>query len=161
MAGDPFEKEILENVTRLRNFARRQVNSAADADDLAQETLFKALRSRDSLHDKTCLQAWQYRIARRAIIDHYRRDHTGERLTSRITQSTQSEADVVTEAVACAALGYLGTLPEQYRMAVRMADYEGLPHAEIARRLGISLAAAKSRVRRAKQRIRQLWRTVA
>jgi RNA polymerase sigma-70 factor (ECF subfamily) len=50
----------------------------------------------------------------------------------------------------------LGTLPHEYQAAVRMADYEGLPHAEVARRLGISLSAAKSRVRRGKQRIRGL-----
>jgi RNA polymerase sigma-70 factor (ECF subfamily) len=151
-----FEKGIMQHAPRVRSFVRRQVKCAADADDLAQQTLLKAFRSRDSLRDERRLRAWLFRIARRTIIDYYRRRRPNEPFTDPTAESSCAEVDLISAAVARAALCYLGTLSEEYRMAVQMADYEGLPHAEIATRLGISLAAAKSRVRRGRQRIRAL-----
>src|SRR5437868_1641719 len=154
MNQSSFEKRLLEHAPRMRRFVRHQVRCAVDAEDLAQDTLLKAFRSRHSLRNQGRLQAWLFRIARRTITDYYRRQCSTKKLEEAAAESNQ--VDVVSDAVARAALCYLGTLPEEYRVAVQMADYDGLPHAKIADRLGISLAAAKSRVRRGKQRIRRL-----
>ena len=140
----------------VRSFICRQVNCAADAEDLAQKTLLKALRSRTSLRDQRRVRAWLFRIARRTIIDHYRRRRSSEQFTDAPVEPITTELDIVSEAVGRAALCYLGTLPQEYGVPVKLADYEGLPQAEIARRLGISLAATKSRIRRGRQRVRAL-----
>ena len=56
----------------------------------------------------------------------------------------------------CSARCYLETLPPEYRDPVHLAEYEGLCHVDVARRLGLTLAAAKSRVRRGKIMVRSL-----
>jgi len=151
-----FESRIVHHAPHVRSFVRRQLKCAADADDLAQQTLLKAFRSRNSLRDERRLRAWLFRIACRTIIDYYRRRRPNEPFADTTAESSCAQVDLVSAAVARAALCYLGTLSEEYRMAVQMADYEGLPHAAIAARLGISVAAAKSRVLRGRQRIRAL-----
>lgn len=156
MKPSSFEKQIVEQAPRLRSFVRAQVRSAADADDLAHDTLVKAFQSRDSLRNEERLQAWLFRIARRTIIDFYRRQRPSEKLADAATDSSEVKLDAVSAAVGRAALCYLNTLPEAYRVAVKMAEWDGLPHAAVAARLGITLAAAKSRVLRGKQRIRFL-----
>jgi RNA polymerase sigma-70 factor (ECF subfamily) len=151
-----FEKEILARVPRVCAFIRKRVQSTADAEDLAQETVLKAFRARRSLRDDRRLEAWLYRVARRTVSDHYRRQCPQTELADTDGMTGDARLDKVTADVAGAALCYLGTLPYEYQAAVRLADYEGLPHKEVARRLGISLCAAKARIRRGKQRIREL-----
>ena len=151
-----FEKEILERMPRIRAFIGRHVRSRADADDLVQETVLKAFRARRSLRNEQRLEAWLYRVARRMVSDYYRRRRSHSEFADTDDASGETVTDSVTAAVARAALCYLGTLPYEYQAAVRMADYQGLPHAEVARQLGISVSAAKSRVRRGKKRIREL-----
>jgi RNA polymerase sigma factor (sigma-70 family) len=70
MTDSSFDQRILRDTPRLRSFVRRQINSA---DDLAQETILKALRARDSLRDESRFEGWLYRMARRTIIE---RRHT-------------------------------------------------------------------------------------
>lgn len=151
-----FEKEIPRHLPRLRAFIRRRVASAADAEDLLQETLLKAVRQQATLRDQERLGAWLHRIARTTLLDHYRRRRPQEEFVDGPAPADESRQRRVDEAVAKSAECYLGTLPPSYREAVRLADCEGLPHAEVARRLGITLTAAKSRIRRGKQRILEL-----
>ncbi len=151
-----FEKEIPCHLPRLRAFIRRRVNSAADAEDLLQETLLKAFRQRAALRQNDRLGAWLHRIARTTLADHFRKHRPEEEFTDGAAPADETRFLKVSEAVAKSAECYLNTLPAPYREAVRLADYEGLPHAEVARRLGITLTAAKSRIRRGKQRILEL-----
>ena len=150
------ETEIARSASKVRAFIGGRVRSASDADDLAQETLLKAFRGRHALREEARLEAWLYRVARRNIIDYYRDRRPQEELKETAAAMTDARLALVTESVTRSALCYLNTLPEEYRRAVLMADYENLPHAEIAKRLGISLSAVKSRVRRGRQRVREL-----
>jgi RNA polymerase sigma-70 factor (ECF subfamily) len=151
-----FDTEVARHAPRLKSFIRRRVSSPADAADLTQETLLKAFRQRNTLRSEARLNAWLHRIARTTIIDHYRRRRPQQEWTDQAAPADEARIAKVTAAVAAAARCYLGTLPEEYQTAVRLADYEGVPHADVAKRLGISLTAAKSRIRRGKQRIREL-----
>jgi RNA polymerase sigma-70 factor (ECF subfamily) len=151
-----FEREVVACAPRLKAFIRRRVSSGADAADLTQETLLKAFRQRGALRSEDRLNAWLHRIARSTIIDHYRQRRPEVEWTDQVIPADEGRVSKVTAAVAAAARCYLGTLPDEYRAAVRLADYDGMSHAEVAKRLGISLTAAKSRIRRGKQRIREL-----
>jgi RNA polymerase sigma-70 factor (ECF subfamily) len=148
--------EIAQQGKRIRAFIGGRIGPPNDADDLTQETFLKAFRGVDSLRDKSRVEAWLYRIARRTIVDYYRRRPAPEKLGDPAAASTDTHLERVTAAVTCSALCYLGTLPDEYRQPVLLADYEGLSHSEIAQRLGISLSATKSRVRRGRQRVREL-----
>jgi RNA polymerase sigma-70 factor (ECF subfamily) len=151
-----FEREVVAHAPRLKSFIRRRVSSCADAADLTQETLLKAFRQRGTLRSRDRLNAWLHRIARTTIIDHYRQRRPQAEWTDQAGPAEEARISQVTAAVAAAARCYLETLPDEYQSAVRLADFEGVPHADVAKKLGISLTAAKSRIRRGKQRIREL-----
>ncbi len=150
--GD-FERAVIDFTPRLQAYCRRRVCDRATAEDLAQEVLLKAFRGRDALRDAARLEAWLYRIAHGTVMDHYRHRPRPEPWECEpAAEPTSDVTAVLTYNVRC----YLETLPSGYRDAVHLADYEGLPHAEVARRLGFSLAAAKSRVLRGRRMVKQI-----
>jgi RNA polymerase sigma-70 factor, ECF subfamily len=144
-----FDEQIAGFVTRLRGFIRSRVRDAATADDLTQETLLKVYRSRATLLDSQRLEAWLYRIARRTIIDHYRKQKPDEELPANLTgESTDFQDASMRNDLNHSLRRFLEELPVAYREPVRLAELEGLPLAKIALRLDLSLTAVKSRVQR-------------
>jgi RNA polymerase sigma-70 factor, ECF subfamily len=178
MSETEFDTAVTDLSAKLRAFVRRRVRDDATADDLAQETLLKVYRSRATLRDGQRLEAWLYRIARRTLIDHYRRTRPSEELPAtlaadaagegetpraaalaalramreelpeKLETASSVEADAMRAAVVKSIQSFLEELPPLYREPVRLAEIEGLPLAKIALRLGLSLTAVKSRVRR-------------
>src|SRR3546814_16444299 len=67
-----FERELLTLLPRLRRFARSLARDAADADDLCQVALERALKAKDQWQAGTRLDAWMYRITRNCWIDEVR-----------------------------------------------------------------------------------------
>jgi RNA polymerase sigma-70 factor (ECF subfamily) len=149
-----FDSAVADFSTKLRAFVRRRVRDDATADDLTQETLLKVYRSRAALRDGERLEAWLYRIARHTLADHYRRQRPGEELPADLIGEPAASSDPVTTVMMGTVRYFLEELPEHYREPVRLAEYEGLPLAKIALRLGLSLTATKSRVRRGRQMLK-------
>ena len=154
MTAGAFDTGVLEMAPRLRAFLRRRVRDDVTADDLTQETLLKVYRSRASLRDGTRLEAWLYRVARTTLIDHYRRQRATEELPAALAAESRDEIDAWRAAMAPTVNYFLSKLPPAYREPVRLAELEGLPLAKIALRLGLSLTAVKSRVRRGRQMVK-------
>lgn len=148
MSVREFDTTVAEFARKLRAFIRRRVRDDATADDVTQETLLKVFRSRSTLRDGQRLEAWLYRIARTTIIDHYRRTRPTEELPAALSAEPDDEVAKFRETVLSTTKEFLETLPIAYREPVRLAEIEGLPLAKIALRLGLSLTAVKSRVRR-------------
>jgi RNA polymerase sigma-70 factor, ECF subfamily len=148
MSAAAFDTTVAEFSGKLRAFIRRRVPDDATADDLAQETMLKVFRSRAALRDNQRVEAWLYRIARRTLVDFYRRRRPGGELPANLAAESAEPADEVTAAMARSLRMFLEELPEAYREPVRLAEFAGLPLAKIALRLGLSLTAVKSRVRR-------------
>lgn len=155
MSAAEFDAAVAGFSTKLRTFVRGRVRDAATADDLTQETLLKVFRSRATLRDGQRLDAWLYRIARRTLIDHYRRQRKSEELPEALAAESADEIAPLREAIAIATKRFLEELPEAYREPVRLAELEGLPLAKIALRLDLSLTAVKSRVRRGRARLKK------
>jgi RNA polymerase sigma-70 factor, ECF subfamily len=155
MTDNAFDLAALNIVPRLSAYFRRRIREPATVNDLVQDTLLKAYRSRGALRDETRFDSWVFRIAHGKMVDHYRRKPTME-LCADATGEAPEATDRVTEILECSARCYLETLPKKYRDPVHLAEYEGLPHGQIARQLGVTLAAAKSRVRRGKLMVRGL-----
>lgn len=148
MSEREFDRAVADFSGKLRAFLRRRVRDQATADDLTQDTLLKVFRSRATLRDGQRLEAWLYQIARTTLIDFYRRNRASEELPAALAAEGPEEANELRDAVAAATKRWLEDLPETYREPVRLAELEGLPLAKIALRLGLSLTAVKSRVRR-------------
>ncbi|MSU22686.1 MAG: RNA polymerase sigma factor SigZ [Opitutus sp.] len=155
MSAVEFDTTVTEFRAKLRAFIRRRVQDDATADDLTQETLLKVFRSRAALQDGQRVEAWLYRIARNTLIDFYRRQRPGAELPVNLAAESAEPADEVTVAMTRSLRIFLEELPAGYREPVRLAEFEGLPLAKIALRLGLSLTAVKSRVRRGRATLKK------
>jgi RNA polymerase sigma-70 factor, ECF subfamily len=157
MQAAVFDCALVQLISDLQAFFRGRVADCTRAEDLAQETILKAYRARDTLRDPCRLKAWIYGIARRTLADHYRNISLENGRRRQLPSNARPDnLSKVREVLVCATRCYLDTLPHKYRDPVHLAEYEGCSHVEVARRTGVSLAAAKSRVRRGKIMVRRL-----
>ncbi len=142
----------------LRRFLRRRVADDHAADDLLQETFVRVHRHIGTLQDEDRVAAWVYQIARNVVHDHHR--------TATGAAVALGDADPVDDAVGgtgpagCGGCGWMeemvGSLPDGYREAVRLAEVAGLPQQAVADRLGLSLSGAKSRIQRGRAMLREV-----
>jgi len=142
----------------LRSYILKRVCEPAEADDILQEVFLKIHLKLHTLRDEERLAAWLYKIARNAITDHYRSKQGLEGLPE-IAFSDNGEEETDAEAKLAAEMRYYVSvcLPEKYGHALMLADLEGQTQEEVARRLGLSLSGAKSRVQRARRMLREAF----
>ena len=145
---------------RVRGFVGRRVRDPHAADDIAQDVLLKVRSQMDALPPEDKLPAWVFAVARNAVIDHYRaravRDHARLDDVGPVADSHEADRqEAVRELTPCLAR-MAGQLPEPYREAMRLADFDGVSQQEVADRMGISLSGAKSRVQRARRQLREM-----
>ena len=152
---------------RLRGFIGRRIGDPDAADDVAQEVLLRLHRSLGDLRVEERLDAFAYRIARNAIIDHYRsRASTRETpaepddLLTRIDADSDTDQDgdgdgARQELARCLA-PLIRQLPEPYREALTLTDLGKLSQVEAARVVGLSVPGMKARVQRARAQVHEL-----
>ena len=150
-----LESLWIDTSARLRNFIRSRVEDDTAADDLLQEVFIRIHRNIAGLRDHERLESWIYQVAHNVIIDHYRsrRNHTA--LSDELPDHNEffREPDAAEE-LSFSIRQMVDLLPEPYREALHLTEFEGLSQREVANRLGISLSGAKSRVQRARQKIK-------
>jgi len=138
---------------RLLAFIRRRVESSSVAEDLLQETFLRIHRRIDTLADQSKVESWIYQIARNTIIDHYRQRETSVRRPEAAVPPMVYEESTPSEPLALRAM--IEGLPEPYREALLLTEYDGLSQVELAEKLGISISGAKSRVQRARGKLKE------
>ncbi len=139
----------------LVRFALGRVGDAAVADDLVHDVLLKALTQMQALEDPGKLRAWLYRITRNVIVDHYRTRRPAEPLPEDWAAEDAGAVERAEQDLARCLTPLLAELPAPYRRALTLAELEGVPQREIARREGLSFSGAKSRVQRARGMLRE------
>lgn len=139
----------------LRTFIRSRVEDDAVADDLLQEVFIRIHENMAGLRDQERIQSWVYQIARHVIIDHYRSRRNLTTLSEVMPDPSElfQEPDAAEE-LTRSIRSLVNALPQPYREALLLTEFEGLNQRELADRLGISLSGAKSRVQRARQKIK-------
>lgn len=143
-----------EFLTRLRSFVRSRVRSAHDAEDIVQDVLMKFLQHDDSI-DSQSVNAWLFTVARRTIIDRARATKpatTGEATDSAAIEIADDPS--VTSELARCMEPMLKMLSRDDRIILQRIDMLGESQADVARELGMSMSGLKSRVQRARQRLR-------
>jgi RNA polymerase sigma-70 factor (ECF subfamily) len=141
-----------EHESELRGYLRRRMPHPGDADDLLQEVFLKALRQGRAFCDIVQVRAWLFQVARNALADRLRLRREEVELPEDLTAGAEERAPV--ETLDQCLPRVLSELPAEDREALVLCDLEGLPQEEYARRKGIGLPAAKSRVQRARKRLR-------
>ena len=145
-----------EYQARLRAFIKGRVADASAADDILQEVFLKMHAGLASLRDESKLRSWLYRIARNAIVDHYRARTPTVALPEWLTHPEADPGDQVPQELSACLQPMIQLLPETYREAVILSELQGLTQKEVGRRQGLSLPGAKSRIQRGRALLREM-----
>lgn len=144
--------------TPLQRFIRRRVADENMAEDLLQEVFLKLHQHGEQVRDVKLLEGWMYRITRNVIIDYYRSQRpTAAPLDAEDVLELPAELpddDIVSELLPCVR-AMVQNLPARDRQVLILTAYQGLTQKELSERLGISFSGAKSRVQRAREKLKQ------
>jgi len=170
-----FADQAMVHADGLYSAAMRMTRNASDAEDLVQEVFLRAYRGFDRFEQGTNIRAWLYRILTNTFINSYRakqrrpeesdlgevedlylyRRLGGLEAASRGRSAEDELMDLVTDSEVKDALE---ALPEQFRMAVLLADVEGFSYKEIAEILDIPIGTVMSRLHRGRKAMEKtLW----
>jgi RNA polymerase sigma-70 factor (ECF subfamily) len=141
----------------LLHFIRTRVADPATAEDILQEVFLKIHQQVETLKDVKKLESWVYQITRHAIIDYYRSKQPTTPLEEPEVLQLPEELpddDIVSELFP-SVRAMVNSLPAVDRQALVLTSYQGLTQKELGERLGLSFSGAKSRVQRAREKLKQ------
>jgi RNA polymerase sigma-70 factor, ECF subfamily len=170
-----FEAEALPLLDGIYSAAHRMTRNAADAEDLVQETYLRAFRSFHQFQQGTNLRAWLFRILTNTFINSYRKRQrepqtiSEDQLEDWYLYSKMASAGMEPSAETAVIESLpdeevqeaLSSLPEQFRIAVVLADVEGFSYKEIAEITGVPIGTVMSRLHRGRKALEnRLWDVV-
>ena len=142
----------------LRGFVRRRVSDPHVAEDLVQDTLTKLATQLRSGSIAGPMHAWVLRVARNAIIDHYRARGPIETQVDDVGAEDAGAKRSEQAGLLASFRSFIHALPTEQREAVLLTEYEGLTQPELAKRLGVPVSTIKSRVQRGRRRLERALR---
>jgi len=150
-----FRRIYAGNFEAVLAYATRRVGQPADAADVVAETFLVAWRRHREIPPGDEARLWLYGVARRVLANHHRGDARRERLRERLALFAAS-APGTDHAARLAVREALARLPEPDRELLMLTAWEGLEPREAASVLRISPAAVRTRLSRARTRLRNL-----
>lgn len=161
-----FEHDALSHLSSLLAVAARLTRNAAESEDLVQDTLVKAMRAKGQFEPGTNLKAWLLRILTNTFINRYRRGSLersivdgaeadplwdGWMSTSSMEAMRDPESTALRPMLEAEIRAALAELPEDFRLAVVLADVEELSYREISDILGCPIGTVMSRLHRGRR----------
>ncbi|WP_293610414.1 sigma-70 family RNA polymerase sigma factor [Ponticaulis sp.] len=160
MESIEFKSELSALIPHLRAFARNLCNDATQADDLAQETLLRAWKARESYQEGTNLKAWAFTILRNTFYSEKRRSWRRQPLDPEVAEATLVANDDASASMELLALrNAMNRLPDDQREALILVGAGGMPYEEVAEICGCAVGTIKSRVNRARNALAVILET--
>ncbi len=165
MADAQFQRAALEHLDALYNFAIYLARNGAEAEDLVQETYARAFRFSHRFQPGTHLRAWLFQILRNTFLTFYRvrereaplaEDGVPDWDVPMFHEAPEDDPRVLEAHTDLERA--LRRLPEEFRTVLLLAEVEGLPLDEVAQVMACPVGTVKSRIFRAKERLRALLR---
>jgi RNA polymerase sigma-70 factor, ECF subfamily len=167
-----FADLAMEYMGSLYSAALRMTRNPSDAEDLVQETYLKAYRAFGSFKEGTNLKAWLYRILTNTFINSYRARRRRPEQTEldevedlylyrrlggleAVSAGRSAEEEVLEHFTESEVKEAVEALPEQFRLAVLLADVEGFSYKEIAEILDIPIGTVMSRLHRGRRALQK------
>ena len=167
-SNERFERDVVPFLGQLYPAALRMTRNPTDAEDLVQETSAKAYAAFHQFRPGTNLKAWLHRILANTFINGYRKRrreprqatggdfHDWHLPTDPLAPAVRSaEAEALDRLADSEILRALRDLPEEFRVAVYLADIEGYSYKEIAKIMGTPIGTVMSRLHRARQQLQR------
>ncbi|HYD86340.1 MAG TPA: sigma-70 family RNA polymerase sigma factor [Vitreimonas sp.] len=159
-SADQIRSDIAALVPRLRRFARALTGQVADADDVVQTAVERALMRLDQFEPGTRLEAWLYSIVRNAWIDEARSRQRRAKVFAPAELGEQVGDDAAATAHARLEAGEVWAamrrLPEEQREAVALVCVEGFAYREAADALGVPIGTLTSRLARGREALQRM-----
>lgn len=154
-AAEQTRSDIVAMLPRLRRFARALTGSLADADDIVQIAVERALMRLDQYQHGTRLDSWLFSITRNAWIDEARARARRSKVFAPAEAGEHvgygGEADAHTKLEADDVWTAIRKLPEDQREAIALVCVEGLAYREAADALGVPIGTLTSRLARGRE----------
>lgn len=141
---------------QLKHFILKYIHDEVVAEDILQDVFLKIHMHITTLKDEKKLQSWLYQITRHTIYDHYRTQKDTITLPDTLDLPEEPTQEDVEQTLLPCIRDMVERLPEPYREALILTEYAGLSQKQLAERQNLSLAGAKSRVQRARAKLKQM-----
>lgn len=139
----------------LKTYISQRVNDQSIVDDLLQIVFMKIQVHLPNLIDEQKIDSWIYRITRNTIIDFYRTKKQAKYCLMIYILITVQRKKISPRKQTVCIRSTIKRLPEKYREALELTEFQGLSQKELSEKLGISYSGAKSRVQRGRGKLKQ------
>jgi RNA polymerase sigma-70 factor, ECF subfamily len=147
---------------QLKTLICAKMNNRNECFDVLQDVYVKVIKNIDKIESIDNIPAYLNAIANNAVADHFRKESKNKRIV--LNEENVDKLTIVDEiavndvdvdaCIHCIEPG-IEALPPKYKDAFVMSELQGIPQKEVAEKLGISLSGAKSRVQRAREKLRE------
>lgn len=139
---------------QLKFFIGKRVSDPMSVEDILHDVFMKIHNNIGTLSNPAKAESWVFQITRNAIIDHYRQNKIPIELEDKIVPVFDSHEEDRHKNASEDLIAFIEELPEIYKEAIILTEYQGLTQKQLAEKMNISLTGAKSRVQRAKKMLK-------